>query len=318
VLVQDGTSMNVRVTAPFESTHSERSAVKMLGTLSLDHGALLDVRFAAAVHHDHPLLRGQRVPGALYLRDLGFYDHREFAAIEDAKSLFVSRLKLNARPTIQRVFRGLAAQGLDGEELHDGLPYESVVDVDAHFRVENEPNGRVFRVVKVDVPARDRRGRMTGKTLECWYVTNLPRDQFSAEMIRLLYVLRWAIERHWRSCKDLARLDHLNTGRPTVLWVFIAVSLLLQTLADQITAELRASRMRSAVSSEIVLATVIEWWNDIASWLRRSDGFEQIRWIAFRNVLVYDSRHRYSTRPRRIEQVLDEITQRVQERTMAA
>jgi hypothetical protein len=125
-------------------------------------------------------------------------------------------------------------------------------------------------------------------------------------------------QRHWRSCKDLARLDHLNTGRPTILWVFIAVSLLLQTLADQITAELRANRVRSAVSGEIVLATVIEWWNDIAGWLRRSDGFEQIRWIAFRNVLIYDSRHRYSTRPRRIEQVLDEITRRAQERTMAA
>jgi len=318
VLVQDGTCMKVRATAPFDSTQPAKRAVKMLGTLSLDHGALLDVRFAAAVHHDHPLLRGQLVAGALYLRDLGFYDHREFVAIDEENAFFVSRLKYNAKPTVQRVFCGLPAQGLQGEELHDGLPYEPVVDLDAHFRVEGEPNGHVFRVVKVDVPAKDRRGRPTGESLECWYVTNLPRDRFSAEMISLLYRLRWAVERQWRSGKDLARLDHLNTGRPTVLWVFIAVSLLLQTLADQISTELRASRMRSTVSSEIVFATVIEWWNEIARWLRRSDGFEQIRWIAFRNVLVYDSRHRHPKRPRRMEQVLDEIERHAQKRKVAA
>ena len=318
VLLQDGTRMNVRVTAPFGSTHPERSAVKMLGTLSLDHGTLLDARFAAAVHHDHPLLRGRLVPGALYLRDLGFYDHREFAAIDDAKSFLVSRLKFNAKPTIHQVFRGLPEQGLEGEELHGGLPYKPVVDVDARFRVESDLQGRILRVVKVDVPARDSRGRPTGEILECWYVTNLPRDKFSAEMIYLLYCLRWAIERYWRSCKPLARLDHLNTGRATVLWVFMAVSLLLQTLADQISAELRVMRMRSGISSEIVLATVLEWWNEIVSWLRRSDGFEQIRWISFRNVLVYDSRHRYRTRPRRTEQLLHEIERRAQERRVAA
>jgi len=234
VLLQDGTCMNVRATAPFHRTHEKRAAVKMLGTLSLDHPTLLDVRFAAAVHHDHRLLRRKLVPGALYLRDLGFYDHREFSAIDEPKSFLVSRLKCSAKPTIHQVFRGLPEQGLQGEELHGGLPYQPVVDVDAHFRVEGEPQGWLLRGVKVDVPARDRRGRPTGKILECWDVTNLPRDKFTAEMIYLLYCLRGAIERYWRSCKHLARLDHLNTGRPTILWVFMAVSLLLQTLADQI------------------------------------------------------------------------------------
>jgi hypothetical protein len=125
-------------------------------------------------------------------------------------------------------------------------------------------------------------------------------------------------QRYWRSCKHLARLDHLNTGRPTVLWVFMAASLLLQTLADQISAELRAMRMRSGISSEIVLATVLEWWNELVIWLRRRDGFEQMGWTSFRNVLVYDSRHRYRTRPRRTEQILHEIERRAQARRVAA
>ena len=149
-----------------------------------------------------------------------------------------------------------------GEELQGGLPYKPVVDVDARFRVESDLQGRVLRGVKVDVPARDHRGRPTGEILGGWYVTNLPRDKFSAE--------------------------------------------------------LRVMRMRCGISSEIVLATVLEWWNEIVIWLRRSDGFEQIRWISFRNVLVYDSRHRYRTRPRRTEQLLHEIERRAQERRAAA
>jgi hypothetical protein len=56
----------------------------------------------------------------------------------------------------------------------------------------------------------------------------------------------------------------------------------------------------------------------MAGWLRGRDGFEQIRWIAFRNVLVYDSRHRHPNRPRRMEQILDEIERRAQKWKVAA
>src|SRR5690606_2949907 len=121
---------------------------------------------------------------------------------------------------------------LSGEVLHGELAYGPVVDVDARFNVTGVREGAVFRVVKVDVPRVDRHDKPLGGTVECWYVTNLNRADWPPETIAALYRLRWALERLWRSSKDLARLDHLNTGRLTVLYVFIAASLLLQLLAD--------------------------------------------------------------------------------------
>jgi len=57
-----------------------------------------------------------------------------------------------------------------------------------------ETGDHPFRVVKVDVPRRDRHGHILDEVISCWYVTNLPREAWSAEMIAVLDLLRWAIE----------------------------------------------------------------------------------------------------------------------------
>jgi len=315
ILIDDSTRMNVRsALAASRSTTPGQSALKLMGKLSLGDGRLVDVRTAAAIHHDRPLLREEDiVAGALYLRDLGFYDHRLFVALDRRGGLFVSRLKSNAKPRIEQIVLGV--EGVEGVEaigkvLQGPVRYGPVVDVDARFNVEGEAQGHVFRVVKVEIPRTDRHGKPRGGTRECWYVTNLDRTEWPAETIAALYRLRWTLERLWRSSKHLARLDHLDTGRLTVLYVFIAASLLLQLLGDRLTTMLEEQRGIGRVSRDAVLQVLIQWWKALSVLIRTAEGFEHARWIRFRNVLVYDSRHPNPSQPRRITTVFREIENR--------
>lgn len=153
VLITDGTriALGASLAEIFRGTGPGQAGVKLLARLSLAQGQLDDARVGAAVHHDRRLLRlGEAVAGALYLMDLGFYDHALFARLDDAGSTFVSRLKEGVVATIASVSRGvLDARHAVGRRIDDALGTHATVDVDARFRCRQEPSGeRVFRVVK--------------------------------------------------------------------------------------------------------------------------------------------------------------------------
>ena len=224
---------------------------------------MTDVRAGAAIHHDRKLLRlGTLVAGALYLLDLGFYDHGLFADYDAAHAFFVSRLKTSVRPSIATVAAGVAeGSRAIGRPLDGDLTYGAEVDVDAQFSSKTAPSGtHLFRVVKLDIALTTRHGKPTGELRPCWYVTNLPRETWTVAMIAALYRLRWAIERVWREAKPLARLDHLRSERPAVLFLFMAASLLLHTRSDQLIRLLALERGVGAVSRDRVVAGLIAAW----------------------------------------------------------
>lgn len=319
VVIDDGTRMRVRpALRALRSTNDAQSGIKLMGSLSLGAGQLLELRTAAAVHHDKPLLRAGIQPGTLYLRDLGFYDHGTFVEIDAACAFFVSRLKYQAKPIITDVRLGLPDGEWLGEMLHGDIAYGPVVDVDARFNVRGQKDGHVFRVVKIDVPLTDRHDRPTGKTRECWYVTNLARDTWPPASIVAVYRLRWALERLWRSSKHLARLDHLDTARLTVLYMFIAATLIFQLLADRLTRLFEAAYGIGCISRDLVLAVLVTWWRDLVTLLRTRGGRDHPQWIRFRNVLVYDARHPNPSQPRREAKVLAEIGLRATRDAIAA
>jgi hypothetical protein len=106
VLITDGSriALGQSLAEVFRGTGPGQAGIKLLARLSLSQGQLDDIRAGAAVHHDRRLLRlGEAVAGALYLMDLGFYDHTLFAQLDDAGSYFVSRLKEGVVATIASV-----------------------------------------------------------------------------------------------------------------------------------------------------------------------------------------------------------------------
>ncbi|HQX36705.1 MAG TPA: IS4 family transposase [Microbacteriaceae bacterium] len=312
ILLEDGTVCALRGKSSFESTRAGKGAVKLLSTVSLSDGQMVAVRLAAAVHHDRPLLRGAPVPGALYLRDLGFYDHGEFVRI--AKEAFlVSRLKLSAVPRLVAITRGLPDHCV-GERMTDALPYEAIVDADATVTVEGEAH--TFRVVCVPVPAKNAKGqRIPGQTMAGWYITNLPREQFDAECIALLYRLRWAIERVFRRAKQRCALSALRTRRPTVMATFVAASLLVLALGTHVTAALRDGPSPVAISEDTVLHVLQARWPSMLDWWQQSDPFSTARWVTLRNVLVYETQHRNKKRPLSLNQICGQIADRTDRHT---
>jgi transposase len=305
VLVQDSSTCRVSPDAPFASTQPNQAAIKVMTTMSLGTGAVLDGRLGAAIHHDRPLLRGNVVPGTLYLRDLGFYDHGEFARIEDGEALFVSRLKRNAIPVVKAIFEGLPPESL-GVGMTDDLPYGPVVDVDAWFNVGD--TRRLFRVVMVHLPAKDAKGRrLPGQTMQGWFVTNLRRDVWDATMVSLAYRLRWAVERLFRRGKQTCGLSALRSTRVTVINVFVGVSLLVLLVGAWMTAELRAASVRGSISDDVPLLVLRTWISDVARALSQPEEFAASTWIRLRNVIVYDARHRNTKQPLVHDRICEEI-----------
>lgn len=308
ILIEDGTRMPVRksLSDRLQSTTPGQAALKLLVRMSLAQGQVEDVRFAAAIHHDHKLLRGEVIAGALYLRDLGFYEHAEFARIADANAFFVSLLKSNAMPVVAKVYQGIRAfRAAEGVTLDGSLTYSRSVDVDAIFRLADGTQ-KTFRVVSLEVPVTNQHDKPTGERRRLWLVTNLDRKEWSVEAIAALYRLRYTcIERLFRSCKHIGKLDNLDTGRMAVVMVFVASSWLLQTLADRVVNALVKHLGFGQVSGDRVLLVLVDAWNDVMKWLY--GGATQAKWELLAQRLRYFGRHPNPSQPKRIRQVVDTL-----------
>lgn len=305
VLIVDGTHMAVdsALSEVLRDTTPGKSALKLIGVLSLGDGHLTDVRAGAAVHHDRKLLRlGTLARGALYLLDLGFYDHGLFAAYDDAGAFFVSRRKSNVTPWFDFNFTDR-----EGHEVRCGLSVDALasgpfLDVDARLILRDgaRPGTRVFRVIKLEVPVTDRHDRPTGKVKAFWYITNLPRETWTPAMIAAAYRLRWAIERIWRETKHFARLDPLRSQRPVVLFIFVAASLLVHLLAECAVRDQIERRGVGGVSRDRVLATLVAAWPDIARALHDEEGDVTTCFAHLAKVLAVEGRHPIPGEVRRI------------------
>jgi hypothetical protein len=306
ILIDDGSRMNVRksLAERLRSTTEGQAALKLMATVSLAKGELVDARIGAALHHDRRLLRSKPVPGALHLRDLGFYDHQEMARLDDANAFFVLRLKAIAKPTLQEVFQGSDALASDlGDVLDRGATCGAHVDVDASFRLD-DGSQRTFRVVSIEVPCTDRHDKPLGEKVRLWFVCNLPREVWSVESIATLYRLRYSvIERYFRSGKHLGRMDHMDTGRMTVIMTFLLATLILQTLANRLTQQLIQDLGFGNVSGERIMSCLVEGWSVMANSLARSNPWQSMVWFNTIRMLKQQGRHPNPHQPQRAAQV---------------
>jgi putative transposase len=157
---------------------------------------------------------GPWVKDAVLLADLGFYQHRGFARIEENGGFFLSRVKKNANPLLvgsHLVHRGRAID-LEGKRWSEVAPrlHREVLDAE----------------VELSFQRRAYRGTRRGDTLRArlvavWdeesreyhaYVTNLPVEVLSAEEVAELYRVRWSVELLFKEAKGSFHLDRVATG----------------------------------------------------------------------------------------------------------
>ncbi len=111
VLIADATVFRLhRLLSEFPATHADQSGAKLhlvhnATTQTIEQFQLTD----ECTHESSQLRTGSWLRGRLVLFDLGFYNFRRFALIEENGGFFLTRLKSNANPLIvgeRRKWRG--------------------------------------------------------------------------------------------------------------------------------------------------------------------------------------------------------------------
>ena len=242
-------TLPARAAADFPSTDEHLGGFKITATLSILHDLLLTAHVTDARQHDRKAFSlPDDTRGVLWLADRGYSDHKLFAQIADGAGSFVIRLKSSSEPRVTKIRSGLAKRHLRGS-LVRSLPVFGVVDVDADFNVARAK--RTFRVVGIPV-AKNKQGVPDW----IWLATNLP-ESVAAETVGTMYRLRWCVENLFRSLKSVGRLDEVSSGKPVIVRLFIAATLVGLVLSQAICAAMRAARPRCEPSLHRVFALLL-------------------------------------------------------------
>ena len=191
-------------------TNSDRAGAKLHAGMSLRTNAVIRPKITARrVSDERGIDLGRDVEDVLVLLDRGYSRHGLFASIEADGGFYLTRLKQSTNPKVARVHRGGATpeharpRTLD-EALDDGvIPLDGPVDLDVELSL-GKARGLSARVVALPVLQDD------GTEVFWWYLTNLPREAYPAEILRDFYRLRWQVELLWKQLKSRFRLDDIE------------------------------------------------------------------------------------------------------------
>jgi IS4 transposase len=233
-LIADATVFRLhRLLESFPATHADQSGAQLYVVYNLTKQTIAQFNLTdERVHESSQFRTGNWLRGRLFLADLGFYNYRRFALIDENDGFFVSRLKTNANPLItgeRREWRGRAIP-LVGTRLQEHLPRltRRLIDVTAEFSFDRRPYGgqqssdsKEFRVVGV---------RNEDTDDYHLYVTNLP-NEFTVDQITALYRLRWEVELLFRELKSVYGLEKIQTSDPVIVELLTVAALLTLTVS---------------------------------------------------------------------------------------
>jgi len=188
------------------------------------------------------------VADALVLDDLGYHDYGKIARIDELGGWFVNRLKVDSNaPITDELERWPAgAISLEGKELQDVLPdlYRSEIDAQARFNTPSSESDHLpceFRLVGLrhdeaapekDAPDADHDYHL--------YVTNLPKEWYSAREIAALYSVRWSIEILIQESKSVFGLDEIPVRRKDAVECFMLAAVVMVLLSRYVLRQIRA------------------------------------------------------------------------------
>lgn len=210
-------------------TNHTKAALKLHVVMTVNGNGPKSVKITPERKNDGKVLRvGKWVKDRLLLFDLGYYRYQLFDCIRRNGGFFLTRLKVNANPTIvavHRRWRG-ASVPLVGQKLQDVIGRLQREEIDAEIEVDfkrrqyagKRSSGRQrFRLVGI-------RNDETGAYH--LYVTNLPAKQFSAKDVAAVYRARWTIELLFKSLKSDFALDQMPSRNKHVVLSLLYASIL--------------------------------------------------------------------------------------------
>ena len=238
ILIPDGCGFKLAsaLASAYDGTGQE-SQLKLHAVYSVRAGGLVSLHTTAGSVHDNEGFKPVWQPGALYIWDLGYNDYGRVIAAIKAQALVLQRLKSGANPKVLASFsdggtrRELRdengrAPGLEDACAMGFVHKQRLLDLDAELRDNGET--AVVRIVCVPFGGEDR-----------YYLTSLPRSDFSPHDVAEIYRLRWEVELFFRGLKGAVRLDEVRRlENKESLHAIVYGTLLAAVLAHDITAKL--------------------------------------------------------------------------------
>jgi hypothetical protein len=208
------------------------SALKVHKLFSIGRHNLLDYCVSDARDHDARFLKvTEAFRGLGVLVDLGYVSHAFLLDCEQYEVSYVVRLKEKWNVSVKAVVTGEAAADAFKEGPFDfasalanqRLQFKNgVLDLDVSLRVEGRPHP--VRLVVLEIP---------GKGV-CAFLTNLVRERYPAELVGLLYRLRWEIEKDNKLNKSDEDLDELDGRKVSSVHIMLYASLLGSLVVNRI------------------------------------------------------------------------------------
>ena len=151
----------------------------------------------------------------LFMADRGYFKLSYLDSIAQAGGFYIVRAKKSCNPLVINGFnsKGTALKRFKQKKLKDVKKHirrSGVVDMDVEGKT-------TYRMIA---------SWPEGKDEPTYWVTNLDRKQFSADMITKLYSLRWQIELLFKEWKSYCNLRKFNTRKASMMEGLIWASLL--------------------------------------------------------------------------------------------
>lgn len=323
VLLQDSTvfSLNEQLQDIYKGTTRGNNCVKAQVKIDLIHdvgkGLLIDAKLFRGNEPDQSLA-GRIVnfteAGDLVIRDLGYFAIHAFQAIDAKGAYFLSRQKAGVYFYLNK----------DDDEALDISEYlkdrknrrKNVLDVKGYLGKEKIPIRLVmYRLTPEVINQRSRvankHARKKGETMStskklllsfAVFVTNVPEDMMSAEIIGTIYRLRWEIElvfKRWKSQLEIDYLKGIHRERiDFLIWARLCTIMIMELITGYFK-DIVCKRFNDELS-EVKLIQYIMRDNDFCLALARDslESFFKLMEKDISRMLLKDKRNRKTMRER--------------------
>lgn len=227
----------------------------------------------------------------LIIRDLGYFSLKILINLPKINAFFLSRLIKSVNVYLSEQ-DDVAIDDIGGY-FFKKFPDQTIIDIDVFLGREEKfpcrliiyrlPEDVVNERVRKARKAAKKKGRELIEEYIHWlhfgfYITNVSRDIWSAEVIGTIYRIRWRIELIFKSWKTLLRIDVLKGTRPERIRCFLYGRLITITIMTMLYAyaswyaEIKHKREVSA--------------HKLFNWLMRKDRLEKAIYSDRMNLLM--------------------------------
>jgi len=230
ILIQDSSIIRVSVKLkkvwPAQRCNGSAAGLKIHAVYSAISHSLKSIEISGEREHDSKMLKiDPNVKDNLLLFDLGYYSNSIFAKIKHYGGFFVSRLKKNATPKVNKILSAssqVKKQFQKGMPLNDFLkkcPKTDKIDILCTFKTRFNPDGGKIKTIYMDF----RVVCFWNEEASIWhtYVTNLPKKAYSTDEIYQLYRYRWIIELLFKELKGDYDLGNLHLAERNLTYAHI-------------------------------------------------------------------------------------------------